>query len=457
MCGVIGVFDVDNASAYANLGLFALQHRGQESAGMAVSDGEKVKHYEGMGLVVDVFRDKNILKLLSGSIAVAHTRYSTTGQSKIENIQPLIYPHPDTELEAQIAISHNGNFPNARKLRDNLESEGVKFYTHTDTELILKFFERSTKETLEEKVMDAFSSIPGTFSAIITTKDKMIAIKDPWGNRPLCMGKLNGGYVVASETCALDAMGAEFERELKPGEILVFESGAEPKSYQMEKKEEQLCIFELIYFARPDGIIKGLSNMETRIRCGERGWQESGVDADYIIPIPDSGIFGADGVSNASRLPCKPYIIKNRYVGRTFIMPGQAIRSSKVKVKLNAIKALLQGKRIVLVDDSLVRGTTSSILVHELFDKYGAKEVHVRLASPPIKHSCFYGIDTATREELIAANKSTEEIRQFIGATTLAYLSLDGLLSSCPGPRENYCAACFNGNYQIPLNGLKAA
>ncbi len=457
MCGIVGIAGVENAAAHAKLALSGEQHRGQESAGIAVSDGEKILHYEGMGLIGDVFRDIRILNGLQGHIANGHVRYSTTGKSKIENIQPLIHPHPETNLPAELTISHNGNIPNARSEREKLEKQGVKFYTHTDTELILKQIQNgsgSLEHDLEEMVINAFSSVKGSFSAIITTKDTLIAIKDPWGNRPLCFGKLNNGYIVASESGALYALGAEYERELGPGEMLVFDKKGMRTYHAIEPNEQQQpCSFEHVYFARPDALFMGECNAEIQKRCGERLWEESPVEADYIVPILDSGAFGADGVSEASGLPYKPYIIKNRYIGRTFIMPEQAMRKSSVEIKFNPLVRLLKGKKIVLVEDSIVRGTTMKGVVHNLFN-IGVKEVHLRINSPPYKFPCFYGIDTPAKDQLIASQKTVEQIREFIGATTLAYLSLEGLLVSCHN--KSYCTACFDGEYKIPLNGINA-
>ncbi len=461
MCSVIGVAGVECSADYAVIGLKAEQHRGEESAGIACSDGSKITHRKGMGLVADVFHDINENKRLSdslpGHIANGQTRYSTEGGSKEENAQPLMYPHEGFSYQPQLAISHNGNIPNARIIRENLEKEGFQFHTHTDTEIYFKAFE-SEKGCLEEKVANAFRKYSGSYSAIITTKDTLIAIKDPWGNRPISYGKINGGYVFASETCALEALNAEIERELNPGEMIVIDRDNKFNSYQaIDAKQQQLCIFEYVYFARPDSIINKVSVKSARKNSGAQLALEAPADVNFVVPVLESGHYAAEGYAKQLGLETNECIIKNRYVGRTFIAPEQMKRRSMVKIKFGFIKEELEGKKIALVEDSIVRGTTMRDFVHYLFDACKVKEVHLRIGSPPNVSPCYYGIDTPRKDELIAVKQSVEEIREFIGATTLAYLSLDGLLSSCPGPRENYCTACFNGNYQIPLNGLKAA
>ncbi|MDP2749910.1 MAG: amidophosphoribosyltransferase, partial [Nanoarchaeota archaeon] len=377
-----------------------------------------------------------------------------TGKSIIENIQPLLHPHPITRQKAEITISHNGNIPNARKIREELENKGIKFHTHTDTEIILKLIEQS-KGSLEEKVIDAFGSINGSFSSIITTKDTLIAIKDPWGNRPLCYGKLNGGYIFASESGALYKVGAEYIRELDPGEMIVVNNHGEKNYHALEKRQLQFCLFEHVYFAMPDSILNGKANANTQEDCGRISYRESGVDADLVAPVLNSGKYFSSGIAKESGIEFDLAILKNDYVGRTFIMAEQVKRSSSVKVKFSPLTYKIKGKRILLGEDSLVRGTTMQNLVRELLDSHGAKEVHLRIGSPPNRYPCYYGIDTPERNQLIAARMNVEEIRKFTGATTLAYLNLDGLLSACPGKPETYCTACFTGKYEIPLNGLE--
>ncbi|EGY25119.1 amidophosphoribosyltransferase [Desulfovibrio sp. A2] len=450
-CGIFGIYNHVEAARMAYFGLYALQHRGQESAGIVTWDGQKLREHRGMGLVPDVFNERHLGKELKGNIAVGHIRYSTTGASLIRNAQPFLVRFKGME----IAIAHNGNLTNTVELRDELERKGSIFQTSIDSEVFVHLIAHNMNgKTFEEAVMAACKRVQGAYSLIILANDKLIALRDPHGMRPLALGRLAGSPVLASETCAFDLMEAEFIRPLDPGEMLVIE-GNSVKSYSLmdedKKPPTRQCIFELVYFARPDSIVFGEDVYQCRKEMGRQLAMESAPDVDFIMPFPDSGIYCAVGFAQQSGLPYEHAMIRNHYVGRTFIQPSQDMRDFGVQVKINPVKSMIRGKRICIVDDSIVRGTTIRTRVKKLRE-LGAKEVHFRVSCPPIKHPCFYGIDFSSKGELIAANHSIAEIERFIGLDSLHYLSIDGLLRSVSRP-ENYCLACFNGDYPIPCAG----
>jgi len=443
-CGVFGIYAPDtDVARLTYFGLFALQHRGQESAGIAVSDGRDIVCYKEMGLVSQVFNEK-ILNILRGDIAIGHVRYSTTGSSTEVNAQPIL-----VSGEYPLAIAHNGNLVNSAELKKELEDEGIKIYGSSDTELMARKIALHYDGDILSALLKVLPSFRGAYTLVLLTRDKLIGIRDPYGIRPLVLGQFNGSYVLSSESCGLDIIGAEFIREIKPGEIVIIdESGV--KSIYFAESNPHLCIFELVYFARPDSKFGSRLVHEIRQEMGRILAQESPADADLVIPVPDSGIPAAIGYSQESGIPFSEGLIKNRYVGRTFIQPDQRLRELGVKLKLNPLREVIDGKRIVLVDDSIVRGTTSRQIVN-LLKEVGAKEVHMRVSSPPITYPCFYGIDTAERGQLIAAYKSIEEVEEYIGSDTLKYLSVEGLLRACRGGSEGFCTACFTGDYCIHI------
>ncbi len=442
MCSVIGLFNVPEAAKYAYFGLFSLQHRGQEAAGIASSDGERIHIAKGRGLVTQVFDEKKLSKLI-GNSAVGHTRYSTAGEDSVLDAQPIFARY---DL-GQIAVVHNGNLTNAKVVRKELIKEGAIFQTFMDTENIIHLIARSQKEHLYDRIIEALHKIEGAYSMVLLSRKKMFAMRDPHGFRPLVMGRLGNGWVVASETCAFDLIGAEYVRDIRPGELVVFEEGEEPRSIQVFEPTPTKCIFEYIYFARPDSDIFGKNVYKLRKAMGQELAKEYPVAADMVIPVPDSGVAAAIGYSKASKIPFELGIIRNHYVGRTFIEPTQEIRDLKVKMKLNPIKEVIKGKRLIVIDDSIVRGTTSRKIV-SILKEFGAKEVHMRISAPPTTGPCYYGVDTPTKEELISSRMSVEETRKYIGADTLAYLSIEGLLRSV-GNDLSYCMACFDGNYPV--------
>lgn len=442
-CGVFGIFGHPEASNLAYLGLYALQHRGQESAGIAASDGHLVRVSKAMGYVNEAF-DTTTLARLPGRMAVGHVRYSTAGESRLANAQPILVD----SVHGQFAVTHNGNIVNATELRDSLVRLGAIFQATTDTEVIVHLFARSREEGAAAAIIDALAQVRGAYSLVMMTKDRLIGARDPHGFRPLAIGRLGDAWVICSETCAMDLIGATYLRDVEPGEVVVVSEHGLKSIRPFPAAPKAQCIFEHVYFSRPDSYVFGESVNETRTEFGRKLARESGVDADVIVPIPDSGVCGAIGYSEASGIPMRMGLIRNHYVGRTFIEPEQSIRHFGVKVKLNAIPEVLHGKRVVVVDDSLVRGTTSRKIV-KMIRQAGAKEVHVRISSPPIISPCFYGIDTPTKKELIASSHSTEEIRKYITADSLAYLSLDGMLKSAPGVPDHYCNACFTERYPI--------
>ncbi len=447
-CGVFGVYapgrDVARLCYY---GLYALQHRGQESAGIAVGDGEKITARRGMGLVSEVFTDE-VLDRLKGFVAVGHVRYSTTGASTIENAQPLVFHYQ----QGMIALGHNGNLTNYASLRRRLAREGAVFQSTTDSELIVSILARSCgKEGLVSGLLRTMNEIQGAYSLVVMTEKELFGVRDPHGVRPLCLGRLKDGYVLASESCALDTVGAEFVRDIAPGEVVLINEHGVTSFRPHVPGKRALCIFEFVYFARPDSIIDGLWVNEARSALGRELAREHPREADIVVPVPDSGTSAALAYAAATGIPFCEGLIKNRYVGRTFIRPTQELRDLGVRLKLNPVRRVLAGKSVVLIDDSIVRGTTSKVIVQMLRDA-GARAVHMLVSSPPVLYPCYYGIDTSRRGELIAARREVDEIRRFIGADTLGYLSLSGLYAAA-APRDpaEFCVACFNGCYPVEV------
>jgi amidophosphoribosyltransferase len=444
-CGVFGVYspneDVARLTFFA---LFALQHRGQESAGIATSDGKKLQVYARMGLVSQVF-DENTLSQLTGHIAIGHNRYSTTGSSRVCNAQPILLSSNSDEL----AIAHNGNIVNAEHLHQELVGESFAFNSTTDTEVIGDLIMSSTEKSWVDRIRYAMHRIQGAYSLTILTKDTLYGVRDPLGVRPLCLGTIDHGYAIASESCALDHIGATFVREIEPGEIVAIDKNG-IKSYRGSSARKALCIFEYIYFARPDSVINGRLLYSARLAMGEELAKEHPVDADLVMGVPDSATVAGIGYSHQSGIPYGEGLLKNRYVGRTFIEPDQRIRDLGVRVKFNPLPKLLDGKRLVVVDDSIVRGTTTPKVI-KMLRRAGVKEVHMRICAPPIRFPCFFGVDMATRWELIAAQKTIPQIRNYIGADSLGYLSIEGLVRAVGLPRDNFCTACFTGEYPIPV------
>ena len=443
-CGVFGVYGHPEAANLTYLGLHALQHRGQEGAGICSSDRRHIHIEKSMGLVTDIFSEKR-LKRLPGDIAVGHNRYSTAGASSLKNVQPIMVNFSLGSL----AIAHNGNLINALELRDELESKGAIFQSTSDSEVIVHLIASSRAGALYERLVDTMKSISGAFSILLMSENELIAIRDPYGFRPLSIGKYDGAYIVASETCAFDLIGATYERDVAPGEMVIINKDGLQSFKTLPSLRHAYCIFEFIYFARPDSNIFGNLNVDAvRKEFGRQLARENPVDADIVIPVPDSGVPAALGYAKESKIPFDFGLIRNHYVGRTFIEPRQSIRHFGVKIKLNPVRQLLKGKRVLVVDDSIVRGTTSKKIVKMIREGGGAKEVHVRISSPPTIGPCFYGIDTPSRKELIAATHRLEEIKKYITSDTLQYLSLEGLVKVIPNP-EKYCAACFDDNYPV--------
>ena len=445
-CGVFGVFSKNNlkTSHFVYYALYALQHRGQESAGISISFEGNITTFKGMGLAADVFTPETLNKL-KGNVAIGHVRYSTTGESRIENAQPL-----DSRFKlGQIAVAHNGNLTNSKIIRELLEDGGATFTTTIDSEVIIKMIARKAASGMIEAVRSTVSAIKGAYALVIISDGKLIGVRDPYGIRPLCLGiNKEGDYFLASESCAIDAVGGELIRDIEAGEMVIIdENGVESIKYTDNKKIAP-CSFEHIYFARPDSIIDGINVYEARVEAGRLLAKQKKVEADIVIGVPDSGIPAAIGYAEESGIPYGIGLIKNKYIGRTFIKPSQELREQAVAVKLNPLKINIEGKRVVIIDDSLVRGTTSKILI-DIVRKAGAKEVHFRSASPAVKYSCYYGIDTAHREELIASRLSVEEIRKEINADTLDYLSMENMLKSLKN--KNYCVGCFSGEYPMSV------
>jgi len=445
MCGIFGIYNHPEASNLAYLGLYALQHRGQESAGIVSSDNRQLHHYRQMGLVSEVFT-KEILKKLPGRSAIGHVRYSTAGSSELKNAQPFVVDYH----RGSLAIAHNGNLTNASFIKSELESRGSIFQSNMDTEVIVHLIARFKEKTIVERTVHALKQVEGAYSLLILTEKEMIVARDPFGFRPLVLGQLKETTVVASETCAFDLIGAKFVREIEPGEIILINEGGIQSFRPFFQKQRRQCIFEFIYFARPDSFLFNRNVYEVRKSFGAQLAKESSVDADMVVPIPDSGFPAALGYAAQSEIPFELGMIRNHYIGRTFIEPEQRIRHFGVKIKLNPIKGLLEGKRIVTVDDSIVRATTSR-KINKMFRNADVKEVHVRISSPPITHPCFFGIDTPKRSELIASSHNLKEIRKFINATSLYYLSLEGLKKCVREDADSFCYACFSGDYPIPF------
>jgi amidophosphoribosyltransferase len=448
-CGIVGIYGNDQAAINAYLSLHALQHRGQESAGIAASDGKNVRKILGMGLVSDIFNEENI-KELPGYIAIGHNRYSTTGESAVLNVQPIVVKHK----EGLLGIGHNGNLSNSKKLRNELENRGSIFQTTTDSEVLLHLIAKSTEDNLIDKIKDAVQQIKGAFSLVMLTRKKLIVLRDPNGFRPLALGKLGESYVAASETTAFDLIGATYLRDVKCGEMIVLDENGLQSFFPFEKSEPSHCIFEFVYFSRPDSQIFGEYVDKTRRKLGKNLALESNVDADIVISVPDSSNTTALGYSARSSAKFELGLIRNHYVGRTFIKPTQESRSTGVRLKFNTVGGVLKDRRVVIVDDSIVRGTTIRQLVKAVRDA-GAKEVHVRISSPPIKNPCFYGMNFPTKEELIANGKSVQEVCEFLGADSLEHLSLEGMVDAMPHEQgQNYCTACFSGKYPVPVDDL---
>jgi amidophosphoribosyltransferase len=443
-CAVFGIYGHEEAGNLTYLGLYALQHRGQEASGIVSADGEQFFPHKGMGLVADIY-DKSVLEKLPGHMAIGHNRYSTAGGNDLKNVQPLIVNFAFGNL----ALAHNGNLINAQVLRNELEAYGAIFQSTSDSEVIIHLIAHSRADTFLARVIDALSQVRGAFSVVLMTDNGLIAARDPHGLRPLCIGRLRSSWIVASETCAFDLLDTEYVREVEPGELIVISDQGLESHHPFAKVDPAMCVFEYVYFARPDSKIYGANAVyATRKALGRQLAHESWVPADIVIPVPDSGVPAALGYAEGGGIRFETGLIRNHYVGRTFIEPEQSIRHFGVKVKLNAVPEVLEGKRVVVVDDSLVRGTTSRKIV-KMIRQAGAKEVHMRISSPPIISPCFYGIDTPTKKELIASSHSTEEIRKYITADSLAYLSLDGMLKAAPGSPNQYCSACFTEKYPI--------
>jgi amidophosphoribosyltransferase len=441
-CAVVGIYGHPEAAKLAYLGLYALQHRGQESTGIVSSEGHEMHAEIGMGRVNDFF-DETRLARLTGHLAIGHNRYSTTGSSTLRNAQPLLVDY----ARGSLAVAHNGNLINAHRLRAELEAYGSIFRSTSDTEVILHLIAQSRANDLVDRLVEALQQVQGAYSLVLMSHDEVIAVRDPHGFRPLCLGQLEAGYVLASETCALDLIEASYLRDVAPGELIRLSSKGLQSYFPFPQATPQHCVFELIYFSRPDSDIFGHNVHLIRKAFGRQLAREAPVEADVVIPVPDSAVSAALGYAEESGIPFDTGLIRNHYVGRTFIEPRQSIRHFGVKIKLNAIRRFLEGKRVVVVDDSIVRGTTSQKLVH-MIRHGGAKEVHMRISSPPTTHPCIYGIDTPTHEELIAANHSVDEIRTFLQADSLAYLSHEGMMQVVRGG-ERYCSACFTGNYPV--------
>jgi amidophosphoribosyltransferase len=443
-CGVCGVFDHEDAAKLTYFGLYALQHRGQESAGIVASDGGKVSIHKAMGLVPEIFSE-SILQGLPGTMAMGHVRYSTTGSSNVTNSQPLMVTHKGCTL----AVAHNGNLVNSIGLRRDLEDNGSIFQTSMDSEVILHLMARTTHLGLKRALTESFSCLKGAYSILLMTGDTLVAVRDPAGFRPLCLGKLNnGGWIVASETCALDLVEAEYIRDIEPGEILIINKDEMVSVYPWSKRKTSFCIFEQVYFARPDSDIFGINVYQARKRMGEMLARECPVKGDFVMPFPDSGNYAAIGFSQESGIPLEMGVIRNHYVGRTFIEPTQSMRDFNVRVKLNPVRSFLKGKRVIIVEDSIIRGTTGRSRVKALREA-GATEVHMMVSCPPTRHACYYGIDFPSCDQLIAAQHSVEETAAYLGLDSLHYLSLEGLVKATGLTADDYCLACFNGIYPV--------
>jgi len=453
-CGVFGIYNNLEASNLTYLGLHALQHRGQESAGIVTSDGVNLHKYRDMGLVSDIFSEE-VLADLPGKNAIGHVRYSTTGSSQLKNMQPIVINYS----RGPLAIAHNGNLTNAKTLRDELEGDGAIFQSTTDTEVIVHLIARSKEKKLVKRIIEALMRCKGAYSLMFLTPEYMIAVRDPYGFRPLAMGKLGNSPVFASESCAFDLIEADYEREVEPGEIIVVSQDGIESFKPFEEVKHAYCVFEYIYFARPDSFLTGRNVYQVRKELGKQLAREHPADADIVIAVPDSGVPSAMGFAEEAGLPLELGLLRSHYMGRTFIEPQQSIRNFGVKLKLNAIREVLNGKKVAIIDDSIVRGTTSRKIV-KMIRAAGAKEIHVRISSPPTKFSCYYGIDTPIKEELVANSLDTEEIRKYITSDSLGYLSLEGVMSAVEtskkiNGKEHFCDACFTGKYPVELTDQK--
>jgi amidophosphoribosyltransferase len=442
-CGVFGIFGHPEAANLTYLGLYALQHRGQESAGIAAADGERLRVSRAMGHVAEAFNEDTLGKL-PGHVAIGHTRYSTAGESKIENAQPFLIDC----AHGQIAIAHNGNLVNAHELREELVRAGSIFQTGSDTEVLLHLYARSRASSVEEAVVESVVQITGAFSLALLTKNRLIAARDPHGFRPLALGRLGDAWIVCSETCALDLIGAAYVRDVEPGEVLIISDGGLRSIRPFPPAALAHCVFEHVYFARPDSYVFGRSVNEVRTDLGRILAREAPAAADVVVPIPDSGVCASIGFAEEARLPLQMGLIRNHYIGRTFIQPQQSIRHFGVRVKLNPVRSILEGKRVILLDDSIVRGTTSRKIV-KMVKAAGAREVHLRISCPPTISPCFYGVDTPSRAELIAASHTIEDIRKYVEADSLAYLSLEGLRQAVGADQHAYCTSCYTGVYPV--------
>jgi len=449
-CGVFGVFEHPEAANLTYLGLYAQQHRGQESAGIVCTDGKQFNSHRGIGLVADVFR-KSALKKLKGGRSIGHVRYSTSGDSGLRNAQPFCYEY----AHGGIAMCHNGNIVNAQELRHKLEAMGSIFQSTSDTEVLIHLVARSQAKTMRERLAEAVLRLQGGFSLLVLVEKRLVGVRDKHGLRPLVLGKLDDTWVLSSETCAFDLIGATYVRDVEPGEMVVIEEGKLESIKLFEKPEPRFCVFEYVYFARPDSNLEGVNVYQARYRIGMELAKEAPADADIVIPVPDSGTPPAMGYAEAVGLPFQMGLIRNHYIGRTFIEPKQSIRNFGVKLKLNPNRELIEGKRVVLVDDSIVRGTTSRKLV-EMVRKAGAKEVHMRISSPPTRHSCYYGIDTPDEDQLMANKMSIDEMCKALDADSLAFVSYEGLYRALGRPREAHCDACFSGNYPVPIEAPRS-
>lgn len=447
-CGVFGVYSNDptfDASGLTYLGLYALQHRGQESTGMVVSDGKRVAAHKEMGLVSRVF-NPDLLARLQGRIAIGHVRYSTTGSSYLANAQPVMVRCS----KGILAIAHNGNLVNPDVLRLELEDQGSVFQSTTDSEVIINLIARNSRDTLEEAIMKAATRLEGSFALTVMTRDTLIGLRDPFGNRPLCLGRLGEAYILSSESCAFSSIGATFIRDVAPGEMVVINKDGLKSIIFSSSQQKAICVFEYLYFARPDSTIDCLNVHTVRKAMGRELAKEFQGEADVVIPVPDSGISTAIGFAEASGIPYDVGLIKNTYVGRTFIQPRQDMRDIGVRIKLNPVEEVLKGRRVIIIDDTIVRGTTSGKIIRLLRDA-GAREVHMCVSAPPVNYPCYYGIDTSVRKELIAATHSIPEICEYIGADSLTFLSMDGLKRAVNSLANDLCVACFNGDYPIPI------
>lgn len=445
-CGIFGIYGNPHASNLTYLGLYSLQHRGQESAGIASSDGDHIYRHAGMGEVNDVFSQEHIDNL-PGFMAIGHNRYSTTGSSYLRNAQPF----RASSVLGPIVLAHNGNLTNAGSVRMELEKQGHIFQTTIDSEVIVHLMAKSGAQSFDEALVLSLKQIKGAYSLLVMNRDKVYAVRDPYGFRPLALGKLGDAWVVASETCAFDIIGAVYERDVKPGELLEISEQGIISSFPFDKNEESLCVFEYIYFSRPDSRIFGESVYDMRIKLGRMLAKQSPVEADIVVPIPDSSNCAALGYSKESGIPFELAMIRSHYIGRTFIEPSQKIRDLGVKLKFNVVESVVKGKRVVVVDDSIMRGTTMRKII-KMFRSAGAAEVHVRISAPPTVFPCYYGIDIPTRSELIAATHTIEEIRKYLRVDSISYMTIDTMIGAIDSPEKKFCTACFDGNYPCSLD-----